>query len=316
MTQALLCMSHSPLLDHATPPAEVKSAVDDAFARARDFVEAFDPELVVNFGPDHFNGFFYDLMPPFCIGYRAHGTGDYDSFAGDLDVPEDVAADLAQFVLDHGSDVAISRHMEVDHGAVQPMEILHGGDAGARPILPVFVNSIARPFVPMSRVRAFGHAVGDFFAGTDKRVLFLGSGGLSHDPPVPQFATATASQREFLTSGRNPPPEARAARQARTIETARRFAAGEAEIMDLNPEWDRAFLDVCRSGRVEDFDRYTADEMDAAAGHSSHEVRTWVAAYSALRACGEYDVTYEFYRPIKEYIAGFAVTTAQLAGEA
>lgn len=63
--------------------------------------------------------------------------------------------------------------------------------------------------------------------------------------------------------------------------------------MDLNPEWDRAFLDVCRSGRVEDFDRYTADEMDAAAGHSSHEVRTWVAAYSALRACGEYDVTYE-----------------------
>lgn len=61
--------------------------------------------------------------------------------------------------------------------------------------------------------------------------------------------------------------------------------------MDLDPEWDRAFLDVCRSGRVED-----------------------VAAYSALSACGDYDVTYEFYRPIKEYIAGFAVTTALLAG--
>ena len=37
-----------------------------------------------------------------------------------------------------------------------------------------------------------------------------------------------------------------------------------------------------------------------------------MAAYSALRACGEYDVTYEFYRPIPEYIAGFAVTTAVL----
>ncbi len=80
--------------------------------------------------------------------------------------------------------------------------------------------------------------------------------------------------------------------------------------MDLNPDWDRGFLDVCRSGRVEDFDRYTADDMDAAAGHSSHEVRTWVAAYSALHACGDYAVTYEFYRPIPEYIAGFAVTTA------
>ncbi|MFF0813936.1 3-carboxyethylcatechol 2,3-dioxygenase [Rhodococcus sp. NPDC003318] len=312
MPQALLCMSHSPLLDHADPAPEVRAAVDESFARARAFVHGFDPDLVVNFGPDHFNGFFYDLMPPFCLGYRAHGTGDYDSFAGDLDVPAAVAEDLAQFVIDRGIDLAISRRMEVDHGAVQPMEILYDGNVAARPVLPVFVNSVARPFVPVSRVRAFGQAVGEYFAGLDTRVLFIGSGGLSHDPPVPQFATATDAQREFLTAGRNPTPEARAARQANTIDTARRFAAGEADIMDLNPEWDRDFLDVCRSGRVEDFDAYTADDMDAAAGHSSHEVRTWVAAYSALRACGEYDVTYEFYEPIREYIAGFAVTTAVL----
>jgi 2,3-dihydroxyphenylpropionate 1,2-dioxygenase len=35
-----------------------------------------------------------------------------------------------------------------------------------------------------------------------------------------------------------------------------------------------------------------------------------VTAYSAMRECGDYQVTYEFYRPIKEFIAGFAVTTA------
>ncbi|MBM4727284.1 3-carboxyethylcatechol 2,3-dioxygenase [Rhodococcus hoagii] len=310
MPQALLCMSHSPLLAYADPPADVVASVQGAFEHARTFVRDFDPDLVVNFGPDHFNGFFYDLMPPFCLGYRAHGTGDYDSFAGELDVPEEIAEDLAQFVIDRGIDLAISRRMEVDHGAVQPMEILHDGDAAARPVLPVFVNSVARPFVPMSRVRAFGQAVGEYFRGTDRRVLFIGSGGLSHDPPVPQYATATDAQREFLTGGRHPTAEARAARQANTIATARRFAAGEADIMDLNPDWDRGFLEVCRSGRVEDFDRYTADDMDAAAGHSSHEVRTWVAAYSALHACGDYAVTYEFYRPIPEYIAGFAVTTA------
>ncbi|MGU3586406.1 3-carboxyethylcatechol 2,3-dioxygenase [Rhodococcus sp. C26F] len=310
MPQALLCMSHSPLLDHADPPAEVVAAVRASFTHARTFVHDFDPDLIVNFGPDHFNGFFYDLMPPFCVGYRAHGAGDYDSYAGDLDVPVDIAERLAQFVIDRGIDLAISRRMEVDHGAVQPMEILYDGNAAAKPVLPVFVNSVARPFVPMARVRMFGQAIGEYFAGLDKRVLYLGSGGLSHDPPVPQFATATDAQREFLTCGRNPTPEARAARQANTIETARKFAAGEADIMDLNPEWDRAFLTVCRSGRIQDFDAYTADAMDAAAGHSSHEVRTWVAAYSALRAAGEYDITYEFYKPIKEYIAGFAVTTA------
>ncbi|MEE2060572.1 3-carboxyethylcatechol 2,3-dioxygenase [Rhodococcus artemisiae] len=310
MTQALLCMSHSPLLEHATPPAETEAAVQAAFAQAKAFVKEFDPELIVNFGPDHFNGFFYDLMPPFCLGYTAHGTGDYDSYDGALDVPTDLAEDLAQFVIDRGIDLAISRRMEVDHGAVQPMEILYDGDVASKPVLPVFVNSVARPFVPMSRVRAFGHAIGEYFAGVDRRVLFIGSGGLSHDPPVPQFDTANAAQREFLTVGRNPTPEFRAARQANTIETARKFAAGEADIMDLNPEWDRGFLDVCASGRVEDFDRYTADGMDAVAGHSSHEVRTWVAAYSALHACGPYRVGYEFYRPIREYIAGFAVTTA------
>jgi 2,3-dihydroxyphenylpropionate 1,2-dioxygenase len=171
---------------------------------------------------------------------------------------------------------------------------------------------VARPFAKVSRVRRFGQAVGEYFKNSDEKVLFIGSGGLSHDPPVPQIATATPEQRALLTNGRHPTPEARAARQQRTIDTAVKFAAGEADIMDLNPEWDRKFLEVCKSGNVEGFDSYSADEMDAAAGHSSHEVRTWVAAYSALRACGEYEVTYEFYRPIKEYIAGFGVTTAVL----
>lgn len=311
MPQALVCMSHSPLLEHTDPPADVKAAVETAFDRVREFATEFRPDLVVNFGPDHYNGFFYDLMPPFCIGYEALGTGDYDSWEGPINVPTQVSEALAQYVIDQDIDTAISRRMEVDHGAVQPTEIIFGG-FDVIPIVPIFINSVARPFTKVSRVRKFGQAVGEFFKDSDKRVLFLGSGGLSHDPPVPQIATATPEQREFLTVGRHPTPEARAARQQRTIDTAIAFAKGEAEIMELNPEWDQRFLEVCRSGDVERFDAYNADEMDAAAGHSSHEVRTWVAAYSALRACGQYEVTYEFYKPIKEYIAGFGVTTAVL----
>lgn len=304
-------MSHSPLLEHTNPAADVKAAVEASFDQVRRFVEDFGPDLVVNFGPDHYNGFFYDLMPPFCIGYEALGTGDYDSWAGPINVPSEESEKLAQYIIDQDIDTAISRLMEVDHGAVQPMEIIFGG-LDRTPVIPIFVNSVARPFTKVSRVRRFGQAVGEYFKDSDKKILFIGSGGLSHDPPVPQIATATPEQRTFLTNGRRPTPEARAARQQRTIDTAIAFAAGEADIMELNPEWDRAFLEVCKSGRVQDFDAYTADEMDAAAGHSSHEVRTWVAAYSALRACGKYEVTYEFYKPIKEYIAGFGVTTAVL----
>lgn len=312
MTQALVCMSHSPLLEHTNPPAEVKAAVESAFDQVRAFVQDFDPDLVVNFGPDHYNGFFYDLMPPFCIGYEAHGTGDYDSFSGKLDVPTGIAEELAQYVISQDIDTAISRKMEVDHGAVQPMEILYDGNVAAKPLIPVFINSVAPPFSKVRRVRQFGTAIGEYFKNANKKVLFIGSGGLSHDPPVPQIATATEEQRQLLTEGRHPTAAARAARQARTIATAEAFARGEADIMELNPEWDRAFLDVCRSGDIRGFDAYDPEEMSRVAGHSSHEVRTWVAAYSALRACGEYQVTYEFYKPIKEYIAGFGVTTAVL----
>jgi 2,3-dihydroxyphenylpropionate 1,2-dioxygenase len=45
-------------------------------------------------------------------------------------------------------------------------------------------------------------------------------------------------------------------------------------------------------------------------GGSAHEVRTWVAAHAAVSAAGGYETTWRYYRPIPEYIAGFAVTTA------
>lgn len=86
MTLALVTMSHSPLLEYADPPAEVKDAVQGAFSAARTFVRAYDPTLVVSFAPDHYNGFFHDLMPPFCIGYAAVGVGDYGTTAGPLNV--------------------------------------------------------------------------------------------------------------------------------------------------------------------------------------------------------------------------------------
>ncbi len=60
------------------------SWVDAAFTAARAFVVDYAPTLVVSFAPDHHNGFFYDLMPPFCFGYEALGVGDYGSTQGPL----------------------------------------------------------------------------------------------------------------------------------------------------------------------------------------------------------------------------------------
>ena len=88
-------MSHSPLLELSEPPAELTADVETAFAAARKFIAEYDPELVVVFGPDHYNGFFYELMPQFCIGLAATSIGDFGSTPGPLDVPRDIAQGLA-----------------------------------------------------------------------------------------------------------------------------------------------------------------------------------------------------------------------------
>ena len=312
MSLALVAMSHSPLLHTAElPPAdEVRARVDDAFDRIHAFAQEFDPTLVVVFAPDHYNGIFYDMLPPFCIGLAASAIGDYGTEAGPLSVDEEHALAIVRHLFESDIDATLSRRLEVDHGAVQPLETLFGG-LTAKPVVPVFVNGVAGPFAPMRRIRAMGQSIGDYLASLDERVLVIASGGLSHDPPVPQWDTAPEPVRAGLIDGRHPTPEAREARQRRVIEGAAAFARGEASIRDLNPDWDRAFMADCAAGDPSRFDAYEAEQMTEDAGHSSHEVRTWVAAFSALAAAGPYETTFESYEAIPEYIAGFGVMAAR-----
>ncbi len=92
----LECLSHTPLHGYFDPAPEIVAEVERAQAQARARVEAFDPELVILFAPDHYNGFFYDLMPPYCIGVEASAVGDFNSLAGPLSVPKRIALDCAQ----------------------------------------------------------------------------------------------------------------------------------------------------------------------------------------------------------------------------
>ena len=91
MTLAVCCTLHSPLLEFTDPGPELTAHVETAFATARDFVRDYDPELVIVSAADHYNGFFDELMPPFCVALEATSIGDYGSEAGPLDVPRDIA---------------------------------------------------------------------------------------------------------------------------------------------------------------------------------------------------------------------------------
>lgn len=313
MPLAVCCVSHSPLLELPGPGRELLTEIGGAVEQARQFVREFDPELVVMFAPDHYNGFFYKLMPSFCLGTAAAAVGDYGTHAGPLDVPEQQALELAEALLEAGIDIATSAAMSVDHGTVQPLQQLFG-DATARPVIPIFLNSVATPLGPLRRARALGTAVGQHIATLGKRVLILGSGGLSHDPPVPQRATAPAPVLARIVHGRPITAEQRQARQTAVIAAAREFAAGDGPLQPLNPEWDRKFLELVDTGRLAAVDSWSNSEITRIAGNSAHEIRTWVAAFSALAAQGPYRTTVRYYRPSPELIAGFALRTARPVG--
>lgn len=304
-------MSHSPLLNLPGPPAELMGDIEAAIDDAAAFVADFDPQLTVVFAPDHYNGFFLQLMPSFCIGTAAQGVGDYGTHLGPLDVPADLAGACAAAVLDRGVDVAVSAGMDVDHAMVQPLERLFG-DATACPVIPIFINAVAAPLGPIHRARALGAAVGEYLATLDLRVLVVGSGGLSHDPPIPTLATAPPVTRDRILHGTPMSAEQRAARQATVMAAARDFAAGANDLAPLNPDFDQRFLALLDAGDLDDLAGWSNAFITEQGGGSAHEIRTWAAAFGALAAQGDYRIAHRYYRPAPELIAGFAVRTAAL----
>lgn len=159
MITGVVCMSHSPLLDRNRTDAGCEARFNAAIRSAEEFTATGEPELTIVFFPDHLSGFFYNMMPSFCVGAAGSSIGDYGTAPGQLDIPEDIAMDCAAACIADGVDVAVSLKMSVDHGAVQPIEMLSTQHALTR-IIPIFINCAAAPRPTFGRVRAWGMLLG------------------------------------------------------------------------------------------------------------------------------------------------------------
>lgn len=303
MSTALVCASHSPLLYCFAREPLCWDELQAAFAARAAAVAAFDPELVIAFGSDHFNGFFLKLMPSFCVGLDAHAVADIGGFPGKVRVPIDEATALTTFLRSHDIDPATSTDMAIDHAFSQSIHTLCGG-IDHRPTIPVFINCITEPFVPFRRSRMLGEAVGRFALQSGKRVLFLASGGMSHHPRryYPEPGDGPPEVTAWQRSGGSEPESLSAEQWLERLEVMHHEGAGmivrgerTAKDMCLNEASDRRFLDVLLGQSLEDFDGWDPGELVATGGIGSMELHTWIAATAAQLAAGGGTPRLDFY---------------------
>ncbi|MBT4205844.1 MAG: 3-carboxyethylcatechol 2,3-dioxygenase [Proteobacteria bacterium] len=298
--------SHTPLKGYCKVPVDVSEAVEAAHLSLRDWVDAYDPELVIALGPDHFNGFFYNVMPPFCIGMESEAVGDWNTPAGHLRSAQEIALNLLSFAHKSGVDLAASYSMKIDHGLSQFLNELFTWDS-MPPVIPVFLNCAAPPRPPLQRVLELGRLIGVFAKTLDLRILVTASGGLSHDPPIPLLSEATGELRNRLIHGGKLSAEARESRQNRVVEEANKQIQGVSVRIPLNPEWDRSFIESIQRFDFDPILSMNDEQMTNDAGCGVHEVRTWLSVAAAAQESGAKSLELLLYLPIPEWVAGYAI---------
>src|SRR5258708_170975 len=118
------CLSHTPYMDRARTSRDIEQQFFREVARLGAEIVELAPDVVLVLHPDHYNGFFYNLMPAFCIGVHARSVGDYGTVEGELPVASELAQELAAPWLNDGIDEAYAHRMAVDHGFAHAVELL------------------------------------------------------------------------------------------------------------------------------------------------------------------------------------------------
>jgi 2,3-dihydroxyphenylpropionate 1,2-dioxygenase len=277
----VVCASHTPGMLRDTA-GEFGHAFRAGIAAAAERVAAFAPELVVFFGSDHRRAF-VDPVPAIAVMTGAEGMGDLGSATGRYDVPAKTAEELAARLLDRDFDVTIVRDIALDHGFGQTFAQLVG-DLPDVPVIPVYINCATPPLGRPGRASALGRAVGEELSQMDQRVLFVGSGGLSHSPPSLVSAAAGLSDAERL---------------------AMNEAGREAAKDKINPAWDDDFLQRIVTDPAS-LEQLTPADIEPA-GVGANEVRTWMAAIAA----GNLPMEIIVYEPVREWITGMAAVASR-----
>lgn len=242
---AAFVASHAPLITANPESAEdrQRERIHGAMHRLRAELQAARPTAIVICSNEHFTNFFYDNLPPFCVGMAERYRGPVEAW---LRVPDGwvpgqarLGRWLATQLLERDFDVAFSHELRLDHGI---MTVLHFLTPEMDvPIVPIIQNCAVRPMPTLRRCYQLGQALRAAIEAWDapgERVALVGAGGLSHWVGLPQMG-------------------------------------------QINEAFDRWFLELLAHGRTAEALGLTDDQVERA-GNGAHEIRSWLTIAGAM----------------------------------
>ncbi|MDE2082670.1 MAG: protocatechuate 3,4-dioxygenase [Burkholderiales bacterium] len=160
---------------------------------SRQWLREHRPDVILLVYNDHANAFSLDLIPTFAIGTAA-GYAIADEGWGPRPVPAvaghpELAAHIAQSVIQDDFDLTIVNKLDVDHGLTVPLSLMCGQPAAwPCPVIPFAVNVVQYPVPSGRRCYQLGRAIRRAVERYDEplRVQIWGTGGMSHQLQGPR----------------------------------------------------------------------------------------------------------------------------------
>ncbi len=160
---------------------------------SKQWLMANPPDVVFLVYNDHATAFSLEMIPTFAIGTAAEFR-PADEGWGPRPVPTvighpELAAHIAQSVIQDDFDLTIVNRMDVDHGLTVPLSLLCGQpQAWPFRVIPFAVNVVQYPVPSGRRCYALGRAIRKAIESYDEPldVQVWGTGGMSHQLQGPR----------------------------------------------------------------------------------------------------------------------------------
>jgi hypothetical protein len=164
------------------------------------------PDVIFLVYNDHATAFSLEMIPTFAIGTAAEFQ-PADEGWGPRPVPKvmghpELAAHIAQSVIQQDFDLTIVNKMDVDHGLTVPLSLMCGQpEAWPCPVIPFAVNVVQYPVPSGQRCFNLGKAIRKAVESYDQdlKVQIWGTGGMSHQLQGPRAGLINrAFDNDFL----------------------------------------------------------------------------------------------------------------------